>query len=64
VGTVVKAFDASKIAGVYQRADAARGWVLVVGAEDSPVTLADGWSFVRSQRLDGVRLITARRAKG
>jgi hypothetical protein len=64
VGTVVKAFDASKIAGVYQRADAARGWVLVVGAEDSPVTLADGWRFVRSQRLDGVRLITARRAKG
>ena len=61
-GSVVTAFDRSAILGIYERSDAATGWILVLGGEDAVVTLSDGWSVRETRRVDGGRLLNVTRS--
>ncbi len=55
--SVVTAFDRTAILGVYERSDAATGWILVLGDEDAGVTLKSGWTVRETRRVDGGRLL-------
>lgn len=60
--SIVTAFDRERIMGIYERADATRGWVLVLGDADSAVTLSEGWTTGEDRRIDGGRLVSVARS--
>jgi hypothetical protein len=60
-GSVVAAYDREKIAGVFERKSDTSGWVLVIGDEAVPLTLADGWTIAETRRIEGGRLLAITR---
>jgi hypothetical protein len=61
-GSVVTAFDRSAILGIYERSDAATGWILVLGDEAAGLTLKSGWTVGETRRIDGGRLLSVTRS--
>jgi hypothetical protein len=60
--SVVANYDRKRLPGVYERIDGSKGWILAIGDESVPLTLADGWKATGSRSIDGARLITVTRA--
>ena len=63
-GSIVTSFDRERILAIYERADAARGWLLILGDDSSVVTPTGGWTVVESRRIDGGRLVSVTRSAG
>jgi hypothetical protein len=62
VGGAVATYDREKIAAVFERTTDASGWILVIGEEAAPLTLADGWQIATTKRIEGGRLLEITRA--
>ena len=60
--SVVTAFDRSASLGVFERSDAASGWILVLGDEAAGLTLKSGWTVRETRRIDGGRLLSVIRS--
>jgi hypothetical protein len=63
-GSIVAAYDRERVLGIYERADDAAGWVLVLGEASPAVTLSNGWSVRETREIDGGRLLSVTRSKG
>lgn len=61
-GSIVAAHDRQRIIGIYERTDAASGWILVLGDSSATVTLTTGWSVHESRPVDGGRLLSVTRS--
>jgi hypothetical protein len=59
-GTLITTYDRERTLAIYERADAARAWLLILG-DGAAVTLSDGWTIVESRRIEGGRLLTMAR---
>jgi hypothetical protein len=62
-GSIVTAFDRGRILAIYERADTARGWLLILGDASSAVTVSSGWTMMESRRVDGGRLVSVTLSK-
>ena len=62
--SIVTTFDRERILEVYERADATRGWLLILGDVAAAVTPSAGWTIVETRRFDGGRLVTVTRPTG
>jgi len=60
--SVVAAFDRKGISGIYERSDAATGWILVLGDAAAGLTLKTGWTVRETRRIDGGRLLSVTRS--
>jgi hypothetical protein len=63
-GSIVTSFDRERILAIYERADTARGWLLILGDDSSVVTPSGGWTIGESRRIDGGRLVSVTRSAG
>jgi len=61
---IVAAPTREPVNGIYERADGANGWVLMLGGEAAALTLSDGWSVREMREIDGGRLLSVTRSKG
>ena len=61
-GAVVRGHDRTAVLGVFERATADRGWVLVVGGGDPKLQLAAGWERTSEKTFDGMRLLSVSRS--
>ncbi len=62
-GGIVTAYDRQAIIGIYERADAASAWILVLGDPAAEVMLRTGWSLRETRRIDGGRLLSVTRSQ-
>jgi len=59
--SIVTAFDRERILAINERVDVTAGWILALGDQSAPVTLANGWRVREIRRIDGGRLISVTR---
>ena len=58
---VVRDLDRDAVTGVFERGDASRAFILVLGTAASPISLVEGWKITGTRRFDGGELVTAER---
>jgi hypothetical protein len=60
--SIVTAHDRQRIIGIYERTDAASGWLLALGDQSATITLANGWRVDDTRPIAGGRLLSVRRS--
>jgi hypothetical protein len=63
-GGIVATYDRERLIGVYERADDAAGWVLVLGDDTEELTLGTGWRVRETRRIEGGLLLSVSRSAG
>jgi hypothetical protein len=61
--SIVTGYDRERVKGIYERADATTGWLLVVGDQEGALTLSNGWIVRETRRIEGGRLVTVARSR-
>jgi hypothetical protein len=58
-GSVVRNVDRDGVLGAFERSDASRAYILVLGNHAPSIALADGWAVSETRRFDGGALVIA-----